>query len=47
MTCQEVIAKLEELSPVKYASDWDNVGLLAGRAEKTDDLFALKKRHGR
>ncbi|MCR5221735.1 MAG: Nif3-like dinuclear metal center hexameric protein [Lachnospiraceae bacterium] len=35
MTCQEVIAKLEELSPVKYASDWDNVGLLAGRAEKT------------
>ena len=34
MTCQDVIKKLEELSPVKYASDWDNVGLLAGRRDK-------------
>lgn len=34
MTTQDVIEKLEELSPVKYASDWDNVGLLLGRRDK-------------
>ncbi len=34
MKCREVIAKLEELSPPKYAADWDNVGLLVGRKEK-------------
>lgn len=34
MKCQEIIKILEELAPLKYAEDWDNPGLLAGRAEK-------------
>ncbi len=34
MRCEEVIRKLEELSPVSYAEGWDNPGLLAGRKEK-------------
>ena len=34
MRANQVIAKLEELSPVSYASDWDNVGLLVGRRDK-------------
>lgn len=34
MKCKSIIAILEQLAPVKYASDWDNVGLLAGREEK-------------
>ncbi len=34
MRCEEVIRKLEELSPISYAESWDNPGLLAGRREK-------------
>lgn len=34
MTCSDIIHKLEELSPVSFAMDWDNVGLLAGRGQK-------------
>ncbi|MBQ7562457.1 MAG: Nif3-like dinuclear metal center hexameric protein [Lachnospiraceae bacterium] len=34
MKSQELIGILEELSPVKYALDWDNVGLLCGRRER-------------
>lgn len=34
MKCYEVIDKLETLSPVSYAEDWDNVGLLTGRRDK-------------
>ncbi len=34
MKCREVITKLEELSPQKYAADWDNVGLLIGTKER-------------
>lgn len=34
MRCEEIINRLEELSPVKFAEDWDNVGLLVGRREK-------------
>lgn len=34
MKCREVINLLEQLSPEKYACDWDNVGLLVGRKEK-------------
>ncbi len=34
MKCSEIICKLEELSPLSFAEDWDNVGLLAGRREK-------------
>lgn len=34
MLCEEVIARLEELSPKGYAQKWDNVGLLVGRKEK-------------
>lgn len=34
MRCDEVIARLEELSPAHYAEAWDNVGLLTGRRDK-------------
>lgn len=34
MKCGEIIEKLETLSPVSYAEEWDNVGLLAGRRDK-------------
>lgn len=34
MKCYEIIEKLEAQSPVSYAQDWDNVGLLAGRRDK-------------
>ena len=34
MHCNEVIEKLEMLSPRSFAEGWDNVGLLAGRYEK-------------
>lgn len=34
MRCKDVIEKLNELSPVSYAVDWDNVGLLVGDEER-------------
>lgn len=34
MICKEVIQLLEAQSPLSYACEWDNVGLLAGREEK-------------
>lgn len=34
MKCQDIVERLEELSPQKYACDWDNVGLLVGRKER-------------
>lgn len=34
MKCSEIMRILEELSPASYAAEWDNVGLLVGRAEK-------------
>lgn len=34
MKCQNIIELLEELSPLEYALDWDNCGLLCGRREK-------------
>lgn len=34
MNLKDVIAVLEEQSPVSFACDWDNVGLLAGREDK-------------
>ncbi|MCM1182096.1 MAG: Nif3-like dinuclear metal center hexameric protein [Roseburia sp.] len=34
MRCSEIIEKLEALSPVMYAEEWDNIGLLAGRRDK-------------
>lgn len=34
MRCETIVKKLEELSPVMYASEWDNVGLQVGRREK-------------
>lgn len=34
MKAQEVISKLEELSPVSYAAEWDNPGLMVGRLDK-------------
>ena len=34
MTCKEIMETIEAAYPVKYALDWDNVGLLAGRDDK-------------
>ena len=34
MRCEEIMQKLEELSPAHFAQSWDNVGLLVGRADK-------------
>lgn len=34
MRCEMIMEKLEELSPVMYASEWDNVGLQIGRRDK-------------
>lgn len=34
MRCQEVVQKLEQLAPLMFAEEWDNPGLLAGRANK-------------
>lgn len=34
MRCEDIINRLEELSPSRYAEDWDNVGLLVGRRDK-------------
>lgn len=34
MKCNEIIEKLETLSPKAYAEKWDNIGLLAGRRDK-------------
>lgn len=34
MKCREITEYLENLSPKRYASNWDNVGLLVGRKDK-------------
>lgn len=34
MICQEIIDCIEKRYPKRYAMDWDNVGLLAGRHDK-------------
>lgn len=34
MKCSGIMNALEELSPVSYAEDWDNVGLIVGRKDK-------------
>ena len=34
MRCSEIIERLENLSPLSFAEDWDNIGLLAGRRDK-------------
>lgn len=34
MNCNEIIGKLESLSPTAFAEDWDNIGLLVGRRDK-------------
>jgi len=34
MKCKEITEKLEQLSPLSFASSWDNVGLLVGDKEK-------------
>lgn len=34
MKCEDIMGKLEELSPAHFAQDWDNVGLLVGRTDK-------------
>jgi dinuclear metal center YbgI/SA1388 family protein len=37
MKCYEIIEMLETLSPVNFAEEWDNIGLLAGRRDKDVD----------
>ncbi len=39
MKCYEIIKKLEALSPISYAEDWDNIGLLAGRRDKEVNII--------
>ncbi|MGN1147097.1 MAG: Nif3-like dinuclear metal center hexameric protein [Lachnospiraceae bacterium] len=34
MKCTEIMKRLEILAPAKFAEEWDNVGLLAGRSTK-------------
>lgn len=34
MRCEQIMEKLEELSPAQFAQSWDNVGLLVGRPDK-------------
>ena len=34
MELKEVITMLEQLSPPSFAEDWDNSGLMCGRAAK-------------
>lgn len=34
MRCSDIMERLEQLSPVSFAEEWDNVGLLCGRMEK-------------
>lgn len=34
MKCSDIMKALEELSPERYAEDWDNVGLIVGRKDK-------------
>lgn len=34
MKCWQIIDELEQLSPIEYACEWDNVGLLVGRKDK-------------
>lgn len=34
MQCRDIITVIESAYPKKYAMDWDNVGLLAGRDDK-------------
>lgn len=57
MKCYEIIEQLELHSPVSYAEEWDNIGLLVGRRDKevktiyialdaTDDVIAEAIRLG-
>ncbi|MCD8327014.1 MAG: Nif3-like dinuclear metal center hexameric protein [Lachnospiraceae bacterium] len=41
MTCKEVTQWLEQLSPVSFAEEWDNVGLLVGRPERNVERVML------
>lgn len=41
MKCSEILEKLEALAPVSMACDWDNPGLLAGRADKEVETIFL------
>ena len=34
MRMSQVMEEIERFCPVSFAQDWDNVGLLAGRADK-------------
>lgn len=34
LTCEDVMQSLEDICPVSFAEEWDNVGLLIGRSDK-------------
>lgn len=57
VACSSLIESLEQLSPLSFAENWDNVGLLAGRREKevqklyialdaTDEVIGEAARNG-
>ncbi|MDD2969412.1 MAG: Nif3-like dinuclear metal center hexameric protein [Lachnospiraceae bacterium] len=41
MNCIDIIEKLEMLSPITFAEEWDNVGLLCGKREKEVTTVAV------
>ncbi len=41
LTCEEIMQYLEDLSPKSFAMDWDNVGFMIGRREKTVQTVVL------
>lgn len=41
MRCSDIMERLEQLSPLSYAMEWDNCGLLCGRREKEVNVVML------
>ena len=44
MQCKELVRGLETMWPCSFAESWDNVGLLAGRADKEIKFRKERKR---
>ena len=42
MKIKDIAVEIEEIAPLKLAQDWDNVGLLIGRAERDVKNILLK-----
>ena len=43
MKIKEIISVLEEMAPLAYAEDFDNVGLLVGDKERKHRSFSLPR----